>query len=217
MEETLSCDAVEDRGLVERYLAGTLSESETEVFESHYLTCARCQKELRLGAGIRKVLLEVRRAEESKGSTIAAPTRHWFHRPARVGAAAAAVAAVLIGVLLVQPADRGTLPHREGVPASEVAVPTVQAPVGETRALEEFRWERVSAADLYRVTLFDAEGQVLWQEETRETHLPQPDTLQLESHTLYLWQVDARVGWDRWVSSELVRFQISEPSSVREP
>ena len=59
MAELLTCDAIVDGGLIERYLAGTLSEDETEALESHYLTCARCQNELRLAAVIKDVLPEV--------------------------------------------------------------------------------------------------------------------------------------------------------------
>ncbi len=215
MEEALNCDAVEDRRLVERYLAGTLSEQETEAFESHYLTCLRCQNELRLGAGIRKVLPEVRRADEGiDGKAPEVRTRHWFHRPARVGAVAAALAAVFIGLLLVQPSRRGPLSHREGALEGE-GLPNAVAPVGEVPAVEEFRWARVDGADLYRLTLFDADGQLLWEIETPEVLLRVPETLSLEPRELYLWQVDARVGWDRWISSEMVGFRLSGSSSGR--
>jgi len=71
----------------------------------------------------------------------------------------------------------------------------------------------VIAADLYRVTLYDTAGEVIWQVDTRETHIAPPDMVRIEPGALYLWQVDARVGWDRWVSSELVRFSISDPES----
>jgi tetratricopeptide (TPR) repeat protein len=46
------CDAIRERDLVGRYIAGKLSESEASEFESHYLTCERCQQEVRLGAAI---------------------------------------------------------------------------------------------------------------------------------------------------------------------
>ncbi len=212
MAETLNCGEVNDRGLVERYLAGRLSETEIEVFESHYLTCSHCQNELRMAAAIRDVLPEVRQAAQATDVGAGTLTGHWFGRHARAGAMAAAIAAILIGVLLVQPSDKEGLPHREVVPEAADA-PRAEAPSGEVRAVEEFRWESVIAADLYRVTLYDAAGEVLWQADTRETHIAPPDTVRLEPGGLYLWQVAARVDWDRWVSSELVRFSTSDPGS----
>ncbi|UCC71646.1 MAG: zf-HC2 domain-containing protein [Gemmatimonadota bacterium] len=210
MAETLSCDAVIDRGLIERYVAGTLSEAEVQAFESHYLTCGRCQNELRMAAAIRDVLPGVQEASPVPEISPAALTGRWLRQHARVGAVAAAIAAVLVGVLLVQPARRESLRHREAVPET-ADVPRAEVPSGEVRAVEEFRWAAVTAADLYRVTLYDAAGGVIWQVDTRETRAALADTVRLEPGALYLWQVDARVDWDRWVSSELVRFRISEP------
>jgi hypothetical protein len=209
LAESLTCDAIVDAGLIERYLAGTLSEAETEAVESHYLTCARCQNELRLAAAIREVLPEVQEAAPAPDVSPAALSGRWLGRHARVGAVAAAIAAVLAGVLFLQP-SRESLPHREPVP--ELAdVPTANAPVGEVGTVTEFRWAPVAPADLYRLTLYNMAGDVVWEVDTRETHVALPDSLQLEPDVPYLWGVDARVDWDRWVSSELVRFRISEP------
>jgi hypothetical protein len=210
MTDKLTCEAVTEKGLVERYLAGKLSEAETEAFETHYLTCTRCRTELRLGAGIRELLPEVREAPLAPGIRGEKKTGHWFRRNARVGAVAAAVAAVLVGVILVKPAGREPLPHREGVPET-VAAPGAEAPRGEVAAVRQFRWAAVPGADLYRVTLYDAAGDVLWQAETSASSLAPPDTVGFVPAELYLWQVDARVGWDRWVSSDLVRFSITGP------
>ena len=210
MAESLTCDQIVDRGLIERYLARTLSEADVEALESHYLTCSRCQNKLRLAAAIRDVLPEVRETWLAAEVSPAVVTGRRFGRPAQVAAIAAAVAAVLVGVLLVQPSRIESLRHREAVPETEAA-PTVEVPVGTVRAVEEFRWAAVPAADLYRVTLYDAAGDVIWQVDTQNTDVALPDTVPLEPDALYLWQLEARVGWDRWVSSELVRFGISEP------
>jgi hypothetical protein len=209
LAELLTCDAIVDRGLVERYLAGTLSEAEVEAFESHYLTCTRCQNELRLAAAIRDVLPEVQEAAPAPDVSPAAPSRRWLGRHARAGAVAAAIAAVLAGVVLLQP-SRESLQHREPVPET-AAVPTVEAPIGEVRTVNEFRWAPVASADLYKLTLYNLAGDVVWEVDTRETHVALPDAPRLEPGALYLWQVNARVDWDRWVSSELARFRISEP------
>jgi hypothetical protein len=210
LAETLSCGAVIDRGLIERYLAGTLSEAEVEAFESHYLTCTRCQNDLRMAAAIRDVLPEVQEASRTADASTAGVTGRWFGRRERIAAIAVAIAAVLAGIVLVRPSTIDSLRHRDTVPDTEM-VPVVEAPVGEVEPVEEFRWTAVTAADLYRVTLYDAAGDVIWQVEARETHVALAVTVRLEPGALYLWGVDARVDWDRWVSSELVRFRISEP------
>lgn len=51
--DAVTCSTVARARWVERYLVGNLTASETEAFESHYLTCPRCQEALRLGAAIR--------------------------------------------------------------------------------------------------------------------------------------------------------------------
>jgi putative zinc finger protein len=49
---TAACKSMEHRALVERYVAGTLSEPEASELEIHFLTCAHCQEEVRLAATI---------------------------------------------------------------------------------------------------------------------------------------------------------------------
>jgi TolA-binding protein len=49
---TAACDTIEQRALIERYVAGTLPEPESSELEIHFLTCARCQEDVRLAATI---------------------------------------------------------------------------------------------------------------------------------------------------------------------
>jgi hypothetical protein len=208
LSETLSCDAIIEHGLIERYLTGALPESEVEALESHYLTCSRCQTELRMAAAIRDALPEMEQAAADVSPAAATP---WWHgRRARIGGVAAAIAAVLAGIVLVPPALRESAQHRDAVPAA-TRPPAVEAPSGEVGTVDEFRWTAVSSADLYRVTLYDMAGDVISTIETRATHAALPDSVRLEPGGLYLWQVSARVDWDRWLNSELVRFTIPNP------
>lgn len=205
MAESSSCDAIIDSGLIERYLAGVASDAEVEVFESHYLTCIRCQTELRMAAAIRDALPDM---EAAASSAVAPP---WWHsRRAKVGGVAAAIAAVFAGLVLLPPALRESAQHRDTVPEA-TAPPAVEAPNGEVESVDEFRWTAVAGADLYRVTLYDVAGEVISMIETRETHIALPDSVRLEPGELYLWQVSARVDWDRWLSSGLVRFTVPSP------
>ncbi len=211
MEHKRNCDEITDRALIEGYVGDRLGEAETDVFESHYLTCERCQNELRLALAIREALPEVREAglhapAESEVSVI---SRRFKVRTA----AALAAAAVLAGLLLVRPSklDEESAPaHRDEATGVEDA-PSLRAPAGVVAAVERFRWSQVPAADLYRITVYDAEGAVVWEVETRDTLITPPDGTEFDPDARYIWKVAARVGWDRWVSSELVEFTISEP------
>ncbi len=210
MEHKLNCEEITDRALIEGYVAGRLGEAETEAFESHYLTCERCQNELRLALGIREALPEVR---EAGLQAPAEPEVSVISRRFKVGTAAAlAAAAVLAGLLLVRPSklDEESAPaHREEATGVEVAL-SLRAPAGVVAAVEKFQWSQVPAADLYRITVYEA-GAVVWEVETRDTLTIPPDGIEFEPDARYIWKVAARVGWDRWVSSELVEFTISEP------
>jgi len=132
----------------------------------------------------------------------------------RIGAAGAlAAAAGLVGLLMVWPSEPAVTPapvQRE--PSVGVAAAAVlQEPIGESAAPEEFRWSPVSGADRYRVTVFDNQANVVWETETQETRAAPPATVGFRPGVQYLWKVAARVAWDRWVDSELVRFSIAEP------
>ena len=210
MEHELNCDEITERVLIEGYVAGRLGEAETEALESHYLTCARCQNELRLALAIREALPEVR---EGGLHAPAEPGVSVISRRFKVRTAAAlAAAAVLAGLLLVRPSqlDREPAPaQRDEATGVEVA-PSLRAPGGVVAAVESFQWSQVPGADLYRITVYDAEGTVVWEVETRDTVITPPDSTEFEPGARYIWKVAARVGFDRWLSSDLVDFTISE-------
>ena len=211
MEHKRNCDEITDRALIEGYVAGRLGEAETEAFESHYLTCERCQNELRLALAIREALPEVREAGRlaPAESEVGVISRRFKVRTA----AALAAAAVLAGLLVVRPSqldDESAPVHRDEATGVEVA-PSLGAPGGPVAAVESFQWSQVPAADLYRITVYDAEGAVVWEAETRDTLITPPDGTEFEPDARYIWTVAARVGFDRWLSSELVDFTISGP------
>ena len=211
MEHKRNCDEITDRALIEGYVAGRLGEAETEAFEAHYLTCERCQNELRLALAIREALPEVR---EAGLLAPAEPEVGVISRRFKVRTAAAlAAAAVLAGLLLVRPSqlDEESAPvHRDEATGVEVA-PSLRAPGGVVAAVEMFEWSQVPEADLYRITVYDAEGAVVWEDETRDTSITPPDSTEFEPDARYIWTVAARVGFDGWLSSELVDFTISGP------
>lgn len=79
------------QSLIERYLAGRLSPDETVAFEDHYVSCRRCQDDLRLGVATRRGLAAIPARRESVRRRV---------RPAHVALGLAAAAGVA-GVLLI--------------------------------------------------------------------------------------------------------------------
>jgi hypothetical protein len=73
------------------------------------------------------------------------------------------------------------------------------------------RWSAAAGADRYRVTLFDADGRVLYETEVGETVAPLPDSVAPGPGRPYLWKVEARTGFDRWSASDLVEFTVAGP------
>jgi hypothetical protein len=117
-------------------------------------------------------------------------------------------AAALLAVVLVTPELRQELGfdgHR-----GKSAVPELRliAPRGAIATLDLVRWYALPGSERYRVRVFDQVGQIVWEGETTDTILRVPDLGDLQTDAPYYWRLEARVGWDRWVGSELVGFQL---------
>jgi hypothetical protein len=67
----------------------------------------------------------------------------------------------------------------------------------------------VPGAELYRMTLYQADGRAIYEIETRDTTVAIPDSVQLVSGNSYLWKVEARTGWNRWSASRLFEFSVT--------
>jgi len=192
MTDEITCQTLRGAGAVERYVAETLSPDELEPFESHMIECPRCQQDVRLAAAVRGALAPV-------GSR---------SRVLRVAAGVALAAAAVLAVVLVTPELRQELGfdgHR-----GESAVPELRpiAPRGPIATLDLVRWYALAGSERYRVRVFDQSGQILWEGETTDTLLRVPELGDLQTDAPYYWRLEARVGWDRWVGSELVGFQL---------
>src|ERR1051325_2331871 len=94
----LDCESLDRKDTVQRYLTQRLGEAEQEAFETHFLACAHCQRELELGIAVR-ALLPATSPERT------ARWRIW----AGIGGLAAAAA---LGALLLLPSQRGSEPWR---------------------------------------------------------------------------------------------------------
>jgi hypothetical protein len=125
-------------------------------------------------------------------------------RVLRITVPLAAAATLLL--LLRSPADNGSPVHRGG---GGDTGPIPLAPIGAVAAAQQLAWTSMAGADRYRVTLFDAHGDVLYETQVSDTTAALPDSVRLVAERPYLWKVEARTGWDRWTASELVRFTIA--------
>jgi hypothetical protein len=124
------------------------------------------------------------------------------------GRTAAGVAAAAILLLLTWPAPpEDVSPHRAS-PITAAPAPDAVAPLGAVAGARALRWTAVPGSDRYRVTLFDAEGNVLYGVELAHTVVALPDSVLPAPGGTYWWTVEARLGFDRWVASDLFEFSV---------
>jgi hypothetical protein len=128
-------------------------------------------------------------------------------------AGGATLAAALVAGLILRPdamPDRAVVPdatpHRQSVSAMEI-VPRIIAPAMSNTVPDTLRWTSVPFADRYQVLMFDREGSLAWEAQTRDTAIALPQRLRTEAAT-YLWKVEARTDWNRWVASEWAEIAI---------
>jgi hypothetical protein len=117
-------------------------------------------------------------------------------------------AAALVLLWLWSPTD-ALAPHRGGNAGGDAQAPAALGPVGTVAVVHGFDWTRVTGSVVYRFTLFDASGVVLYETQVSDTTLALPDSVRLDASRPYLWKVQARTGIDRWTASELVEFTIA--------
>jgi anti-sigma factor RsiW len=181
---------------VSAYLDRALSESEAAAVEEHLAHCAACRTDLaEVGALLRK-------------------RRRRRRLVAVVPAIAAAAAAVL---LVVRIPGGGPVPEqlRSDQPPGEATTIGILAPAADAVVSPDsvvFRWQAAggdTGAALYRVTVTDERGDIVWTAETRETRIAAPSTVRLARDRSYLWYVDALLPGARSARSDLHDFRTS--------
>lgn len=188
-----------DDDLIAALAEGTLDAAARAEALPHLARCARCRGAV---TSVTRALADPTVAREV--AMIDGAGRRRFYRIA--GPAAAAAAALLMFVL-PREGDDLRQPHRAPtITAGSAPVPML--PVGAVAGVERLRWAAVAGADRYRVVLFDAAGSVVYEREITDTVAMLPDSIILVPGVSYLWKVEARTGFDRWSTSELVQFSI---------
>ena len=151
----------------------------------HVLVCRRCTDDLQL-------LLRTHAEASAAGLASRSTVRPWLF-----AAAAAALALVLGGVLLVRlpvAGSRRDTNVERGSGRQDGVLVTPRAGAVLDRAPEEFGWPLESGSGRYRIKLFDRSGETLWQSEetpVNRVRLPASVRDRLRSGESYFWTVDA--------------------------
>jgi putative zinc finger protein len=179
-------DPREVAGYVDRLLPNT----ERARIEAHLVTCPECRAEIAEAGRIIASLPRPRRVRRG------------------VMVSAAGIAAMLL-VFLWPRADRdlGIRQHRES-PVTTTIAPRILAPIGGVESVDRFVWSSVPHAGIYTLRIFDPDGSVVWQSETSDTVLTPPPPVALRLGRSYYWKVEARTGFQRSTSTDLVEFSI---------
>jgi hypothetical protein len=176
------------------YLSGTLDPEARDRFEAHLADCKRCRRELVLA---RRHLRSRRTAR-------------------RVAWVAPIAAAAVVGIVLVtsRPSSvkeertraRPTMSAGNAGRSIHVVSPRDSATIAEGPL--SFVWNRAANGALYRVTVTDLLGRVIWSGETRDTSVVAPSNAALAQAGDVLWYVDAVTGEGATVTSGLQRLKI---------
>jgi putative zinc finger protein len=195
--ETPTPDCLPD-DLIAAFADGSLAADSRAPVIAHVAACSRCRGAV---ASVARALADPSVARELSGSS---DRRRWYRLAVPLTAAA-------VMLLLVWSPEGGPSGGHRGEPPPPAATPVPRSPVGAVAAVDELRWSAVAGADRYRVTVFHADGGVVYVAEVRDTLVAFPDSIALQSSVSYLWKVDARIGFDRWAGSELAEFKVVGP------
>jgi hypothetical protein len=134
--------------------------------------------------------------------------RSYLTRVAVAGLAAAA--ALFITVRVLRPhgpvAEAPAALRHATIEVAHAPLPV--APLGEVRHVDAMVWTSVPHADLYRVSIFDRRGQVVWETEVSDTTATPPGHLLEQTSGELRWRVKARTSFDQWIDSNFAEFSL---------
>lgn len=213
----------------------------------HLAACPRCQAELALlktfesatvlpdeGAAVGWISSHLGRQREN----IKSPSRtrsaaegaqgSWWDRTFRLGAwrwalpATAAVAAILVGMMVLRPPKEPDLQARLGGQRAIYRSQEVQivAPAGDLQQVPRtLQWQPFPETGIYRVVMMEVDHSPLWSGETSEASIEIPASVRAKMlpGKPILWQVTALDGHKRFLASSQIQRLVSprENSSGR--
>jgi hypothetical protein len=165
------------------YLDHRLDDASRRRIEAHLVECGACRSEVMEGERVLR----------------GAPSRRVTARRPLVLLASFATLAAAAGVLFTVLPRRGASDERfversPDAPAGRVTPISVDEPQDSARltaAPATFVWRRAPGVSLYKFTLTDEQGHVLWSASTRDSLLASPASLVIPSSARYYWYVDA--------------------------
>ena len=169
-----------------------LGPGDLERIETHLADCRECRREL-------IEVTDLRRLDRGRRLIRVAPL------------AAAAIIALAILFRGIGSADRQS--ELRDPTLTLAAPPTLVAPLGNVESPAVLLWTAVPRASLYRITVFDADGVTLWEQQVVDTTAQLPHSVTVVPGVPYFWKVAAQLDRDRWVSTELTRFSLSPGST----
>lgn len=187
-----------DDETIAAFAEGSLDGAARRAVLPHLAECQRCRSAV---ASVARALADSGMAREV--AAVEGGARRRFYRIALPVAAAA----LLVLVWSPRRTEDGGPGHRAPTITASAA-PVPEAPVGVVADAGTLRWGAVAGSEHYRVTLFDAAGGALYEVELDDTLAVLPDSIVLLPGRRYLWQVEARTGFDRWAASPLVEFTV---------
>jgi Putative zinc-finger len=201
-DEALTCEAVAERGLVERYVSGRLNGAALAELEAHLLTCSACREEVRIGMIVRA---------EMTAPVARARPRALRRRTSWVALGLAAAAALVLVVARptahdesLRPAFRG---RDEGTPVIGGVSPAADALVSP--ASLTFVWRSTGPSAQYRLTVTNERGDVVWAHVASDTVRRLPAHVRLHSGQSYFWYVDALLPDGGSATSRAQRFTMA--------
>jgi len=189
------------------FVEGGLEADQRATCLAHLAVCGHCRREL--SALVELLADPAVTAEVGQGDT--RRSRMTPRRRFIAGAGLFAAAAILLVVWPGGGTNAGQGHRDPTITAGSTPAPV--APVGNVSEARTLEWAAVSGADRYRVTIFDATGNVLFEIQVSETATALPDSITLAPGQLYLWKVEARTAPERWVSSDLIEFRLAPDSA----
>lgn len=154
------------------YISGGLSAGQRETVEAHLAECRECRAEVTTARRL-----------------LRSPVRTRGFLVASLAAAAVLVVAVFMPRSHSEPTDL----ERDADPGAGPAIVVVSPAAGHPvrRAGLSFTWRSQSGDPRFRFTIADARGEKLWSQDTGDTTIALPDSLQLVPGATYFWYVDA--------------------------
>lgn len=171
----------------------------------HLALCGRCRNEL---ASLQQMLDTPELAGEiQRLERIPVPRSG---RRMRLASAGMVAAALVLVVIWPRGEDGARISTHRAPTITGAAPPAAVYPIGEVSDARTLRWVAVPGSDRYRVTLYESTGHVLLETQLSDTALSLPDSVVVVPGLTYLWKVEARTGFERWASSELVEFRLGK-------